>query len=240
MKKVKILATISVALITVMLSGCTAERPAPTVTIKPSKPSATATPQPTSTPMPTPTVNPEEPEVTTVVIGAQELRIMNDTGEIVETLPYTLSPQQMQKELTEIFGQEPKNEFSGEENVCWYNMTTISWGDFSFTYPGQDNQNGKIYNAIVTGETSNEEVKIESPSGAVIGGDYLITLKNTPAILTQSSSYEGTTYSSLIDEHVGNFPNNEEELGNLAGVGVIAENDVVTAITAPYYIYADC
>jgi hypothetical protein len=263
MKKTKFLAMASVILVGAMLSGCTSERPAPTVTVKPSptatsKPSATpkpstsptATPAPVETtppvtPTPTPTTKPApEPEpapvVTSLVIGAQGLRVVDSAGTVVERLPYTLTPAQMRAELIDVFGVEPTSEFSGEENYCWYNMTTIRWDDFVITFSGQDLNNSKIYNVAGVQGKTNDPITVQSPSGAVVGGDYSKIRKNTPGKLIIESEYDGTTYSQLMDEHIGNFPKTEEDLYSLTGAGVLSMNNVVTGIVAPFYLYGDC
>lgn len=233
----KVLSVTSIIVISLILGGCTSSSPYSTSTSKPVEPSST---QPVT---PSPSTVPEEEgnksQIGSIIIGAQELRINDVNNELIDTLPYTLSADMMIEKLTQVFEAEPVTEFSGEENKCWFNMSTVSWDNFDLTFSGQDATDAKIFN-VSTSDENNGSTKIESPNGAEVGGDYSVIRSITPDALTLESEYNGTTYSSLIDEHVGNFPTTEEEIYALNGTGVIAENNVITNIVSPYYLMGDC
>ena len=234
-KKLAIITT--TVLLAFTLAGCTAGA-------KISPPKDTPKPTPSVEVPVTPTPKPTQPiaidENTTIVLGAQELRILKNGQETTQSLSYDSTPQEVMDTLTPIFGEEPTNTFSQEDEICWWRMSTISWGELNFSFPEQD-LNYKEGLVFVSNSTKDDnKVIVQSPNGGVVGGSYAELRKITPEKLTQHYEYEGISYNFLMDEHLGNFPETEEDLYNLEGSMVYAENDVITTLSAPGYLYGDC
>jgi len=235
--------SISVALILplLMLAGCaseTAPAPAP-------KPTKTIEPAPTLPPAP-------EPSVDTVIVGATELTVLDTDDEIVGSLPYHASPQEFIDLLAPIFGEDYKTEYSGEE-TCWYQMTTISWDEFKFSFSQQDLTTTKgVYVTLSAEEVSDAGVTVQSPNGAVVGGNYSQVLNVTEEKFTRHYEYEGVSYDNLVDEVSKETPsvyeiwNEETQKAETKteiyyeGVIVSAKNGVVTNIWSPWYLDYDC
>jgi len=86
---------------------------------------------PTSFPEPQPAEEIALPAA--VVVAGAEMRIIDETGEVVEAFPYSGDPKTVVESLTGVFASPPTiTEHPGDGN-CYSDATVASWSDDGFT-----------------------------------------------------------------------------------------------------------
>lgn len=242
-KLIKILVlTISMTLLTACTSVPTTPRGIATST---DSPTATSTPAPTITILPQPTATPSpEPETiktTVVVIGADELRLENLSGNILDSFPYKAedSPVAVIAGLNKLYGKKAVITYSGEE-TCWYHMNTYQWDNMKIDFQSEthDPASSDSFYASTNQVNENYERVVQAPNGAQISFSYSKLVAANPELPHRESEYAGVTYGTMIGELTAN-PIDDSPY-NIAGVLVHARNDTVTALSAPSFLEGDC
>jgi len=216
------------------LTGCTSAEPAP-------RPTPDAV-KPTTEPAPAPEPSIEPDRTVRITIGSDDLIV--DSADSVSRFPYDGTPTAAIAALTEAFGHEPSSKYSGEE-TCWYQMTTLDYGDVQIDFKLQDPDTTDMWFVSAKTNDGDDAIVVESPSGSVIGGSYAALISANPDAIKQESEYEGVKYQMALDEQSVDHPVDpantyEGENYDANGTVVSATDDVITNIIARWSVYGDC
>jgi hypothetical protein len=244
-----LLGIVAIATSIFILTGCTSGSPEPTPKPTISK-TATPTPKPsaTSTPTPTPTkapVTPPKPVVynTTIIIGADSLIV--EKGQNVQKFSYDEAPASAIAAVTNTTGIEPESTYSGEDDYCWYQMTTINWGELRLNFSKQDAATSEYWNVATNNDDGDPLVSVMSPRGYKPGDLMSVVISNHPEILHESSEYEGTSYEIALDEQSLLYPTTPDgaydgKQYDASGTILSGTNDVIGSVSARQGLYGDC
>jgi hypothetical protein len=248
-----------------LLAGCTSSGPvtSPSPTKTPSSspsakptPSATATADGTATASPTvaPTTKPgPDPVKTTVIeIGADELRIEDIAGNVMNAFPYEGdSTDEAVAALTSLYGKEPTKRYTGDQ-TCDYQNNVYTWDNLVLRFQASSQNVNDAERFVVTtnGANQNYERVVQAPNGAQVTQSLEKFHKEFPNLAYSiGGEYEGVTYSGMIGEpsqRVGETAG-EYQVENITpadantfGVVISAENDKIGAIYAPGGLIGDC
>lgn len=243
-KNAKILGSVLTGITLLGLLGCTpASNPAPTVTNEPTKTPPIIASSPEPSPTVTETVEPE-PEVQKVVLAWDEIRLLTNEDEIVDTITYESSPQDFIDFLTPVYGVEPETKYINDGNHCWTDITTVSWDNLKFHFIGQNYEEGQLLWFVSNNTEDSYGIEVEAPNGAKPGEEYKSYLEaETNQFFIHQTEYEGVEYVSLLVDHEeGLNPQSFEDqmIMNLVGTIATGEDGVIDTISAPSYFVGDC
>lgn len=242
MKKIQAVALPILAVLMLSMSACTAPQPV--------NPTPTVSPSPTSIPSSTPSVAPPtasatpvapEPvvEPASVVVQADSLLIRSNGGEEEFLYEGLANASKAVEAVTVAYGFAGEEDYSGDQK-CWYQMTTYSWPGLDIAFPGQDSMAAQSFLVHVP-ETS-ETVEVSTPHEAHVGDlwePYLAELNPAPELIL-SGEYGGVEYARTLDTPTANPAYHFEGHPITSGVIVLAENGVISYISAPDDINGDC
>lgn len=243
MKKIQAVALPILAVLMLSMSACTAPQPVnPTPTISPSSTNdPTPVPVPSTVP-PTTSATPEAPEPVaepaSVVIQADSLLVRNN-GEEQEYTYAGANASEAIEAVTSAYGFAGEEDYSGDQK-CWYQMTTFSWPGLDIAFPGQDAAASQSF--LVHAPEISEGVEVSTPHGAHVGDlwePYLAELNPDPKVIW-SGEYEGVEYARTLDTPTTLPAYQSEEFPTTSGAIVLAENGVISYLSAPDDVYGDC
>lgn len=243
MKKIQAVALPILAVLMLSMSACTAPQPvSPTPTVSPS-PTSTPSSTPSAVVPPTASATPEatEPAVepVSIVVQADSLLIRSNGEE--QEYPYegTSNASKAIEAVTAAYGFAGEDDYSGDQK-CWYQMTTYSWPGLDIAFSGQDSTGAQSF--LVHVSEASETVEVSTPHGAHVGDlwePYLAELNPAPELIL-SGEYEGVEYARTLDTPTTNPAYQVEGQPIGSGVIVLAEDGVISYISAPDYINGDC
>jgi hypothetical protein len=232
---------LSAALLTSCTPASVELKPTTVPTSIPAVTSSSPAVKPLESPAPELTPEPEIIKTTVVVIGADELRFENLSGDVLASFPYSAAdaPAAAISNLTELYGKEAIVTYSGE-NTCWYHMNTYQWDNFKLDFQSETNDPTSSDSFFASTNTVNENYErvVQAPNGAQVSFPYSKFLKQDPELPHHESEYEGVLYGAMIGE-LTEFPYDALQ-ENLAGVLITSKNDSVTAIFSPSHLESDC
>lgn len=241
MKKIQAVALPILAVLMLSMSACTAPQPVnPTPTVSPSS-TNTPAPVPSAAP-PTSSTTPEAPEPVaesaSVVIQADSLLVRNN-GEAQEYTYAGANASEAIEAVTAAYGFAGEEDYSGDQK-CWYQMTTFSWPGLDIAFPGQDADASQSF--LVHAPEVSEGVEVSTLHGAHVGDlwePYLAELNPAPELIW-SGGYEGVEYARTLDDPTTLSAYHVEGQPTTSGATVLAENGVISYLSAPDDVYGDC
>lgn len=232
------------------------------------KPSATSTPSPTATstppvapsptkePAPAPTTKPTI-NTTVVEIGADELRFEKISGTVLNRYAYDGPGATVAaiEGATKLYGKAPKISYTGDDLVCYGQLNTYAWDNFRisfYTITRDPSQAENGFMASSNGPNENYERVVQTPNGAQVTFSYSKYVAKNPSFPHEESKAEYPYGSGIINEWATALaePTSkpmpegevlpEGETVYAAGAVYSAENDKITSLFAPGYVYGDC
>lgn len=182
-------ASIAVALV---LSGCAAQ---------PSAGPGSPSPAPTSSPETEPVEDVALPAA--VVVAGAEIRIVDDTGAVLEAFPYSSDPAVVLDSLTGVFAAPPViTEYPGDGH-CSSDATVASWSDDGFTVLFDtpffiDGQQFRVHATVP--EVSG--VEITTPTGVSVGDPIDLLEDAIPVEQRQDPVASGGVAYTFVDYDV--------------------------------------
>ena len=218
--------------------------PSATQSSKPA-PTQSASSSPTKAPVAAPTTQPKpttKPAVktTVIVIGADDLRIENLSGQVLQKFPYKgkASPVAVIDGLTKIYGKAPKVQYT-PPNTCGGDTNTYTWDNMTvyFVTATKDPKQTDLFFANTHTPNLNYERVVQAPNGAQVGMSYSKYIAKNPKLPHQESKIDdGTVYQQAVAELSAQAVQYDDPSGSLYG----GENDKIKFITAPGSLYGDC
>lgn len=200
--------------------------------------SPTKAPDAGSTAQPKPTTKPTV-KTTVVVIGADEIRIENLSGQVLQKYPYKGKAPAVAAidGLTKLYGKAPKVNYT-PPNVCGGDTNTYTWDNMTiyFITPTKDPTQTDMFFANTHTPNQNYERVVQAPNGAQIGMSYSKYVAKNPKLPHQETKGEDTEYQQAVAELSAQAVQYDDPSGVLYG----GENNRINFITAPGSLYGDC
>jgi hypothetical protein len=193
-----------------------------------------------STNQPKPTTKPMV-KTTVIVIGADDLRIENLSGKVLQKFPYNTkeAPVAAIDALTKIYGKAPKVSYTPPA-TCGGDTNSYTWDNMTiyFITPTKDPKQVEIFFANTHTPNQNYERVVQAPNGAQVGMSYSKYIAKNPKLPHQESKVENTEYQQAVAEL--SYNSNADDPESASGVLYGGENDKIKFITAPGSLYGDC
>jgi hypothetical protein len=210
-----------------LLVGCAAPEPAPRASSPSPSPSASAQP-------------PSEPA--TLVIGAVDLKLLAEGGEMLETLPFAADGSTAVAFLERAFGEAPALSATPSDGNCARASSHATWGDwFALAYDIQ----GETSSGLQMQVTSEKELTpnglaVQTPSGFGVGDDIAALMAAQPEADTDGLSMDGVEYLSVFYDVGAGTPADGEAGEAWWGASAAAEDGVIRTLRSPHAFRDSC
>ncbi len=191
----------------------------------------------------------EEPAVTALSVGGTALSTLDDAGNVVGTLEYTSDGAAAIEFLSEAFGSEPVVSPRPGDGSCVSDATRAVWGDDAFIlvydFPERSGIPEGQSLALDAKAPTVGAVAVQTPEGVAVGdpvNELVVALPNvgthenpySPGFFYVDYAVASGEYEDFSDPDHGMTDN------DYWGAQAIAENDVITELTAPVHFQSAC
>jgi hypothetical protein len=200
---------------------------------------------PSAAPVESPEPSAAPPEAAVLVIAGSEVRVLDESGTQVDSLPYTAEPSVATDFFSALFEAPPVMTSQKSDENCLPNASIATWGDgLAVSYGEVFLPEGQRY--LVSGKAASVGgVSIETPSGVSVGEPVEPLQAAIPVEQrAQSITHAGVTYDFVsYDVAVGEWlPDSspEYDLNPYWGASALAQNGSVTLLQAPVHFFNAC
>jgi hypothetical protein len=192
---------------------------------------------------PEPSIAPPEPAV--LVIAGREVRVLDENGDQIDALPYTVEPAVATEFFSTLFEAPPVLTTQVTDENCTPNASIATWGDgLGVAYGEIFLPEGQRY-MVSAKAGSVGGIAIHTPSGVGVGEPIERLHADIPVEQrAKPISFEGVTYDSAnYDVAAGEWtPDNGTvtDVNPYWGAYARAEDGFVTRLQAPIYFVDSC